>query len=246
PELQTFSFGLAFFLLVIFIIYGGFRTIVGFSVFSLFILLFIIPLFLYTIPYAKPLYLSPILSHSPGEIFNGVVRMTYSFLGFEIILFIFPFLKAPKKSKKWAFYGLLFTTCFYTYLAILTYMYFPEKGLEKIIWASLQMWKIIEMPFVERFEYIGIAAWFIIILPNVCYYLWISSRLFKQSFSVRQKVTVPIFACLCLIAMSLFTNRNQINMLIDTTAKAGLYLTYIYLPILFILVLIARKVKKRA
>lgn len=125
-------------------------------------------------------------------------------------------------------------------------MYFPEKGLEKIIWASLQMWKIIEMPFVERFEYIGIAAWFIIILPNVCYYLWISSRLFKQSFSVRQKVTVPIFACLCLIAMSLFTNRNQINMLIDTTAKAGLYLTYIYLPILFILVLIARKVKKRA
>lgn len=246
PELQTFWFGLAFFLLVIFIVYGGFRMIVGFSVFSLFILLFITPLFLFTIPYAEPLYLFPILSHSLSEIFNGVAHMSYTYLGFEIILFIYPFLKAPKKSKKWALFGLLFTTCFYTYLAVLTYMYYPESALEKIIWASLSMWKIIEMPFIERFEYIGIAAWFIIILPHICYYLWISSRLFKQSFSVRQKITVPIFAALCLIVMSLFLNRKQINTFIELTGIIGLYLTFIYLPILFIFVLIARKVKQRA
>ena len=70
--------------------------------------------------------------------------------------------------------------CFYLYIAILTFMFFPVEAIDQLIWASLNMWKIIEMPFVERFEYIGIATWFVIMLPNVCLYLWISGQMLKE------------------------------------------------------------------
>lgn len=245
PKLSTFWFGLAFILLVIYIIYGGFRTVVGISVFSLFILVLILPFFLYTIPYVDPSYLEPVLNHKLSEILNGVTGMSYSFIGYEIILLIYPFIKAPRQSKKWAHYALLFTTCFYLYLAFLAFMYFPLNMLNKEIWPSTTMWKIIGMPFVERFEYIGVAAWFIVILSNICLYLWAASRLLKQSLSVKQRISVPFIAVLCLIAACLLKNRNQIAAAMDIAAKSGIYLNFIYIPILSICVWIAWKVKNR-
>ena len=161
---------------------------------------------------------------------------------FYLFIHLLKHLKSPKSGHN---YALLFTTCLYVYLAILAYMYFPLNMLSTEIWASLTIWKIIEMPFVERFEYIGVASWFIVILPNICLYLWAASRLFKQTFSVKQRISVPVITGLCLIAICFLENRNQIATAIDIAAKSGLYLNYIYIPILFICVWIAWKVKKR-
>ena len=124
---NTFKFGLAFLLLSVYIVYGGFRTIVGINVFSMIILFLVMPLFLYTVPYANPSFLKPVFSHSLGEIFKAVIGISYSYMGYEIILFIYPFLKEPAKSKKWAHFALLFTTLFYLYIAILTFMFFPVE-----------------------------------------------------------------------------------------------------------------------
>jgi spore germination protein AB len=242
---NTFKFGLAFLLLSVYIVYGGFRTIVGINVFSMIILFLVMPLFLYTVPYANPSFLKPVFSHSLGEIFKAVIGISYSYMGYEIILFIYPFLKEPAKSKKWAHFALLFTTLFYLYIAILTFMFFPVEAIDQLIWASLNMWKIIEMPFVERFEYIGIATWFVIMLPKVCLYLWISGQMLKRSFDVRLRTSIPIIASLCLIVLPFMENRTQIHSAIDFVSQIDLYLTGIYIPILFICVLIVWKVKKR-
>ena len=244
PHLQLILFSVVFLLLVLFIVFGGFRKIVGFAVFSMIVLFFIIPLYLYTIPYLNFSYLSPVFNHSTIEILKGARDMSFTFIGFEIIFVMYPFLKAPQKSQKWAHYGLLFTSFFYLYLAILAFTYFPQPMLDMEIWPSLSMWKIIEMPFVRRFEYIGIATWFIIILPNLCFYLWGASRLIKQSFSVRQKITLPLLTLLCLIVMIFVKDRQQIDILSHFTAKYGFYFDCVYIPLLFICVLIARQVKK--
>lgn len=106
------------------------------------------------------------------------------------------------------------------------------------------MWKIIKLPFVERFEYIGIANWYLIVIPNASLSLWCASRLVKQVFSIRQKTSVPVLAFLCLVGTSLLATRPQINFLADLTAKVGFYFNAIYVPLLFIAFLITKKVKK--
>ena len=124
-------------------------------------------------------------------------------------------------------------------------MFYPEEVLDSLIWASLNMWKIIEMPFVERFDYIGIATWFIVLLPNVCLYLWVAGQMVKRSFAIRLRTSVPIIAGLCLIVLPLLENRTQVHHFIDFTGQIGMYLNAIYIPFIFICVFIAWKVKNR-
>ncbi|MCU9612394.1 spore germination protein [Caldibacillus lycopersici] len=243
-ELETFWFALIYLLLVIYIIYGGFRTIVGIAFFSIVLPIYILVLFLFTVPFADFSNLLPIFDHSIGDILKGSRNMTFTVLGFESILLFYPFIKNPKKSHKYAHLAILFTTIVYLYICILTFSYFSENQLQKNTWPTLTMWKIIRLPFVERFEYIGIASWFLLILPIIAISIWGTSRIIKQVYSIRQRRSVLVISLLCLIGICIPTTRSEINMVTDLTAKIGFYFCYIYVPILFVATLIKKKVKK--
>lgn len=243
PHLHTFWFGLIFLLLVLYVIFGGFRTVTGIAYFSVLLPLYILFLFLYSVPFSDFTNMLPILDHSIKDILLSSRDMSFSIIGFETLLFFYPFIKNPQKSKKWAHLGIAYTTFGYLYLAIITFAYFPEAQLNKNVWPTLTLWKIIEMPFVERFEYIGIANWCLIILPNICIALWCVSRLTKQIFSIQQRKALPALALLVLVGISFLVTRDQINAVTNITAKFGFYFNFVYIPILFIAILITKKVK---
>jgi spore germination protein AB len=245
PELKTFWFALVFLILVIYIVTGGFRTVTGIAFFSLVLPFYIALLFIIIIQYSNLTNLLPIFDHSVKEILLGSREMTFTVIGFETILLFYPFIQKPEKAIKWAHFGVLFTTLMCLYLAILAFAYFSEAQLQKNVWPTLAMWKIIKMPFVERFEYIGIANWSLVILPNICISLWCASRIAKRVFSIRQKTSIPAIAILCLVATSLISTREQINMLTNFVANAGFYFNFIYIPLLFAGTIIAKKVRKR-
>lgn len=245
PEISIFWFTFAFMLLCIYIVYGGFRTVVGIAFFGTLLPYCLILVFGYNLEFAQFDHLLPIWGHSFKEILLGSYQMLLALLGFEIVLLIYPFIKEPKKSKKWAHFGLLTSTITYTGLMILTIAYFSEEQLLKSIWPTLTMWKIVKMPFIERFEYIGIASWNLVILPNVCMSMWISSRLIKRVFNLRQKRGVYLIALATLIIINFFDSREKVNMLNAFTINIGLVFTFIYIPLLFACILIAKKVKKK-
>lgn len=245
PELRTFWLALAFLILVIYIVFGGFRTVTGIAFFSVILPFYIAVLFVIIIPHADFTNLLPIFDHSVKELLLASRDMTFTLLGFETLLFFYPFIQNPEKSKKWAHFGALFTTILCFYLAILAFGFFSEAQLQKNVWPTLTMWKIIKLPFVERFEYIGITNWGLVILPNVCICLWCASRIAKKLFSIRQKTSSLAIATLCLIAVSLVSTREQIDLLTDYTAKVGFYFNIIYVPLLFAGTLIAKKVRNR-
>jgi spore germination protein (amino acid permease) len=245
PEMSTFWFSFGFMILCVYIIFGGFRTVVGMAFFGLVLPAYLLLTFGWAIKFANFYNLLPILDHSIKEVLTASYYMSLTFIGFEIILFFYPFIKEPEKSKKWAHLAVLTTTLIYTVLAIITFAYFAEEQLQKQIWATLAMWKIVEMPFVERFEYIGIANWNLIILPNVCISVWIASRLIKRIMNVRQKIGVFFIVGPVLFLINFLDTREKINMLNDYIGKMGFAFTFIYIPMLFAAVMIAKKVKKK-
>lgn len=107
------------------------------------------------------------------------------------------------------------------------------------------MWKIVEMPFVERFEYIGIANWNLIMLPNVCIAIWICSRLIKRIFNIRQKIGVFFVVSALLIVINFINTREEITLLNDFFGKIGFGFTFIYIPLFFAAIMIAKRVKKK-
>lgn len=244
PRMQTFWFALVFLILVIYIVGGGLRVITGIAFFSVILPTYILFIFFFVFPYSDFTNLLPVLDHSLADLFKGTRAMSFTMTGFEALLFFYPFIKEPNKAKKWAHLGIALTIATHIYLAIITFAYFPEAQIQKNIWPTLTMWKIVEMPFVERFEYIGIANWCIVVLPNICIPLWAASRMAKQIFSIRQKTAVPILALIILVSISMLSTRTSINLLTDITGQAGFYLNFIYIPLLFLATLVARKVKK--
>ncbi|MGG1678296.1 GerAB/ArcD/ProY family transporter [Neobacillus sp. NRS-1170] len=244
-DMSTFWYSLAFCVLAIYIIFGGFRAVTGVAFFGVVLPAYLIFSFFFTIPYADIKNLQPILDHSIKDLVMASYQMSLTYLGYEILLFFYPYIKDPQKSKKWAHLGVLFTTFLYTALTLLTFAYFSEGQLQKSIWSTLTMWKIVEMPFVERFEYIGIANWNIIILPNFCIALWCASRILKRVTKIKQKYGVLLISLVVLITINLFKSREQINTLIDYTGKISFYINFVYIPLLFFLVLIVKKVKKK-
>ncbi|WP_318533219.1 GerAB/ArcD/ProY family transporter [Bacillus methanolicus] len=242
-EMSTFLFSLGIILLVIYIIFGGFRTIVGIAFFSIVIPSYLIFIFLFSLKYSNFNNLLPIFDHSLKEFAISAKNMSLSYLGFEVVLYCYPFIKEPEKSKKWAHLGVLLTTLLYTGLAVLTFAFFSEEMLRRTIWPTFQMWRVAELPFVERLEYIGIATWLLIILPNICLAIWISSRLIKRIVNLKQKISVLLIAIVCLIVSVTFQTREEIKLLDGYISKAGFWFSYVYIPLLFMSVLIAKKVK---
>ncbi|MBD8071487.1 GerAB/ArcD/ProY family transporter [Bacillus sp. PS06] len=245
PEMNIWIFTIYLLLLVTYIIFGGFRVITGICFFSIVLPAYLFLTIVFPLEFANFRNLLPILDHSALEIAQATKGMSLSIIGFEILLVIYPFIMNPKKSKKWAHLGVVYTTLIYLILGVTALMYFSMVQLDKQIWATISMWKIVEMPIVERFEYIGIASWMFIILPNICLSLWGSSRLIKRIFHIRQKYSIWILCVIVLVTSGMLTNRTEINMLLNYYSKVGLYLIYLYIPCLYFLSMIVNKVRVR-
>lgn len=243
-DLNIFWYSFAFMILCIYIIYGGFRTVTGIALFGTLLPSYLIFIFAYTFPFSDFRNLFPLFDHPINELGKAYFNMTLTYTGYETLLFIYPFLKDPKKSKKWAHLSVLTTTIVYTFLAFITFAYYSEKQLQETIWPTLNIWKIVEMPFVERFEYVGIANWNLIILPNVCISLWIASRLIKQSFHIRQRSGVIIVSLVCLMVSTFIETRGQIEFLGDLFGKLSFIINFLFVPCLFLTIVIMKKVKK--
>ncbi len=245
PELNTFVFASVYLLLAVYIINGGLRTVAGMAFFSLVLPAYLLLVFGLAVKHADFTNLLPVFDHTLIDMIKSGYRMSLTYLGYDVLLFIYPFIKEPQKSKKWAHLGVFITTVLYTVLAILTFAYFSGGLLEKSIWPTLEMWKIVQLPFIERFEYIGIANWAIIIIPNVAISLWVASRVTKQVFHLKQRKGVIVAALLCLGIMMFLNSRERINMVLDLTASLSFAVSYLFIPFLYLSVLIAKKVKKK-
>ncbi|KUP09870.1 spore gernimation protein [Bacillus coahuilensis m2-6] len=232
-EMRTWLLGLILTLLAVKGVMGGIRVIVGVS-FMVFIGTVGVLYFFYEpINYANWYYLQPVLEASPGELFRGVKASMYTMLGFEMILFVYPFVKEKNNVLKYAQIGVSFTTLIVCSLTILAIVYFSGEQLEKTIWASLSMFKIVKLPFLERFEYVAVPVLMVVIFPNLLFYLWSATRGVKTTFKVPQKYAVYALAAIAFCVIIMFKRRADINVFVDWVGNIGGVLVIIYPFVLY-------------
>ncbi|WP_223701217.1 GerAB/ArcD/ProY family transporter [Sutcliffiella deserti] len=245
PELSVFLMMIFFGVLILYTVFGGFRTVAGICFLGVVIPSYLILTFLFPIPYSDFLSLLPVWNHSLTDIAAASQEMTLSYLGFSTLLLYYPFIKEAKKSQKWAHGGALLTLFSYLLIIVISLSYFSEEQLTNQKWATLTLWKIVEMPVVERFEYIGIASWALIILPNVCLAFWAASRGMKKIFNMKQKHAIIGILVLTFLSGYFFREREHITFLSSWTTKMGFYSEFVYIPILFLLYLIITKIRRK-
>ena len=244
PDLNNWLFGAVFLLLAYYCLSGGFKVVAGISFFGVVLPFYLILTMLFPMFYGHYRDLLPVFNHSINDLYEGVKGASLSYLGFTTLFMYYPFIKEPEKSHRWAQGGHLLTIITYTLVMVVTIAFFSTAQLDKTIWATLTTWKIAEMPFVQRFEYIGISSWALVILPNLCITLWAGGRGIRRLTRVsQQNATIPLLI-LILIISSVFAKRESIDLLNMYTSRVGYYFVYVYVPLLFVVQYIKRKVRR--
>ncbi|WP_335870811.1 GerAB/ArcD/ProY family transporter [Bacillus sp. 2205SS5-2] len=232
-------------ILTIYGVLGGIRVIAGVAFMS-FTLSFWITFILYS-PFKLIIWTHyfPVWDHSLKEIAMGTFKTSLSILGFEMLYFVFPYIKEKKKALKYSIFAVLYTTILFSIITFTSIGFFSFEGLKVTIWPVLSMFKIVRVPNLERFEFIAISFWMLIILPNLCFYYWAATRGLKRVFNMNQRYSVYFMAIIIWIISFFFSTRLQINKISDFTGDVGIALVLIYPFILFLLVMLKKKILKR-
>ncbi|MEK4606296.1 GerAB/ArcD/ProY family transporter [Geobacillus sp. FSL W8-1251] len=106
------------------------------------------------------------------------------------------------------------------------------------------MAKIPEVPFIERMEYIVISIYVLVVFPIIAVSIWAVTRVIKQLFAVQQRRSLPVLLACLFVGGMFFQEKTHIEQLTEWTAKAGFYLVVVYVPLLYVYVWVAEKVKK--
>ena len=245
PDLNTWFLASTLLLIVIYTFTGGLRVIVGISFFSVVLSVWLFPMLAYPMKFMEPRSLLPILETNMSGILKGVQSMTFTIVGFEILYVIYPFVKDKKNAKKHIHLGLFVTTLIYLAVMLVTLTYFSGEQLKKTIWATLSLFEIVKFPFVERFEYIVVCFWMLIILPNLCLFLWAAFRGTKRLVKVSANKFVWVFSFIILIVSLTFKTRTQINTFNDYFGQLAFYIVFIYPIILYVFAAVKNKFKSR-
>ncbi|MBH0160541.1 GerAB/ArcD/ProY family transporter [Fictibacillus sp. 26RED30] len=242
PELPLWFLSMSMLILVTYGINSGVRGIIGISFFSVILSLWLLLFISYPIKFARIDHLLPMFEADLISLLKGAYNMTFTVLGYEILYIIYPYLKEKKKVMKFAQLGILFTTFIYTALMIVAITYFNGVQLEKTVWATLSLFKIVRLPFIERFEYVAITFWMLIILPNLIFYMWSACRGMERVFKVSIKRSVWLFSLIVIISVQLIITRTQVNHLNDLFAKCAFFVVACYPFILFSFAWLKKKV----
>jgi spore germination protein (amino acid permease) len=246
PTLPSWQLALVLILLVIYAVYGGIRVVVGVAFFSVIGTIWLAAVILVPLQFGDFTHLFPIMNSNAKQLIMGAQSTTLSMLGFEIILFVYPFVKEKQKAMFFVQMGNLLTTIIFTIATLISIVFFASNSLEKTIWPVLSMFKIVRLPNLERFEFIAVSFWMLIILPNMCFYLWAASKGFSRIFRKKQKWGVWIIAITAFAASFFIRSRYQMNTMTDIVAKLGFFFAFCYPVLLAIIVFVKKWFKRRA
>lgn len=244
--IAPWEYSLLFSILVFYIVSGGFRIVTAIAYWGVIIPSLMLISLLYVLDFLEVSYILPFLQYEVKDFFISAKEAAPIYLGFETVLIFFPFIKHKEKATKWGHLALLYTTILYTTIAVTTFMYFTQGKLEHLTWPTLTMIKIIKFPFLERFEFIFIFTWLLVVMPVICIYLWSAIRSIKMTIP---KVK-PTYVLIGLLAIFYFVNSQLIEIefshfLTHVTTYSGLVFLFGYIPLLFMIAVVRKKLKNK-
>ncbi|WP_453991234.1 GerAB/ArcD/ProY family transporter [Bacillus nitroreducens] len=243
--IPSWEYALLIGILIYYLVSGGFRVITGIAFWGVVIPATLLISFFYIVNYLEVSYLQPLFDHSMKDYFISGKEAIPLFVGFETVLVYFPFIKNGKKASKWGHLGLLATTLLYMLVTLITFMFFIQGKITHLTWPTLTMIKIIQFPFLERFEFIFIFTFLLVIMPVMCIYLWSAVRAVKVTFPKFK----PTYILLFLLAIKIIVNSRFIDLFYTHLIKelvtySSTAFMFGYIPLLFIISLIRQFIKK--
>lgn len=165
-----------FFLLLVYIVNGGIKSIARFCIISFFLVTWIFYFLKWGITEGDIRHALPLFNFSMQELLTATKNGFFSMAGFELILFYFPYIIHQKKVFKQASLGIWICGILYFVTALVSVMYYSEWQLENVLYPVLYLFNAVKFSFLERVDVIAISLWVFFILTTASAYLWVVKR----------------------------------------------------------------------
>ncbi|WP_342044523.1 GerAB/ArcD/ProY family transporter [Bacillus sp. OTU530] len=222
----------------IYIVNEGLTSIARFYVLVSPILIILIVLISYSMKDANFLYIFPIGGNSIQTIFKGSKEVAFSMLGFELFLFIHPFVQSSGKDKLKAITTAnIFVTFYYTFLVFASLVYFETTtDIALTPEPLLYMIKAYSFQVLERTDLFFLSLWLIVVATSIANWLLLSAM--GLASLVRKKHYAPFLPVVAGInlVLVLFLDRERDFEKFDQFLGPTHYIFIVIIPV-FLLIL---------
>ncbi|AWX54033.1 spore gernimation protein [Brevibacillus brevis] len=244
PNLPTWILAGIILFLAYYTIVGGIRVIAGYTFFSIIATAWLVFDLYFPLEFARWEYLFPIMDTSFENLFRGMMAMSLTSVGFEVLYVVYPYVQNKDRVNKSAQLAVLVTYLIYLLVMIVTLVFFSQGQLMRTIWATLNLQKMVYLPILERFELVVISLWLIVILPNIMLYLWCSARGLKRLFCFNLRSSLYWILSVIYLASLTMLSRQQMNWLYTVHGKISIWVVYLYPYFLYVMVLLKQRTQR--
>ncbi|TVY08870.1 GerAB/ArcD/ProY family transporter [Paenibacillus cremeus] len=133
-------------------------------------------------------HLLPVGSHGIGAIIRGTLPTFWSYSGFELLLYAFPFVSCRSKKEIAIAVSTAngVTTLFYVLISIIVLYNFSEKQMNSIPEPMVYILRKFSWPVVQSLDILFMAIWMSVTTVTVYVYLFMSAR--YLAFARRQEI----------------------------------------------------------
>ncbi|MBT2637853.1 GerAB/ArcD/ProY family transporter [Bacillus sp. ISL-39] len=163
----------------------------------------------YTLKDANIYYILPIGQAGIKNILFGSKDAFLSMLGFEAVLITFPLVMGSNKKKfKVMSWANLFITLLYTYLVIVSFIYFSPEELKIIPEPLLYMLKSYTFKAMERTDLLFLSIWIIMVFTSFSTYLFLAAKSCKSLLKKPQHKKLIYYLALPIFGIALMAESN--------------------------------------
>ncbi|MGA9289681.1 MAG: endospore germination permease [Anaerobacillus sp.] len=226
---------------------GKLKVIGRFDQFVSFLIFPLVFMVAYTLKEADLRYILPIGQQGLGPIIKTIPQGFFSMIGFEMALFVFPYLQ--NKGKK-ALISLTLSniaaTTFYSFLTFSTFVVLSPKQLEMLPDPIVYVLKGTPFQLVDRVDLLFLSIWTVAVLTSFVSYLYIAAIGVKHLTKRKNKKWPVIFTSLVIFLLAVLPHDTYtIEILSGYQAKAS-YFFVLGIPLVLLIVSVIFKKKEEA
>ncbi|MFC5711559.1 endospore germination permease [Thalassorhabdus alkalitolerans] len=183
----------------------------------------------------------PLLFHSNIANVEGVLEVYPAFLGFELILLLFPLMYKKFRLFQALVLGNLFSLFVYMATTIVSLGFFGSQYIGEIMFPVLDLIGYVRLPFVERAEALIFSFFIGKVVVTVGFYYWAAKEALERIYKPRRPTWLVVFLIIgTYIPVRMLDTFHQIQ---EHLALVALHATVISfgLPILLLIILSFKK-----
>jgi spore germination protein (amino acid permease) len=158
------------------ILRGGISLLTRFSVVVLLSTVWLMIFLIYPYLNFQWEFMLPLFQHEIKDYAKATKDIMLDYFGFEIVFFFYPLIAPKKKALLYASLGHWFTTLVYFLIIVGATGMYGSDMLKHQSYPTMDMFRLVQLPFIERVEIIGLSTWSMLILLSVTGFILICGQ----------------------------------------------------------------------